>query len=176
MVGTYLRYFTFLSHEEILELDAATAAHPERREAQRALARQVCTLVHGAAETARAEQAAAALFGEEVAQLDERTILDVFADAPSTDRAPEPAGRRRRRSGRPVGRDRPGRRPRARPGPPSSQGGAYVNNRREDDIGRGIDRRRPGGRALPGPPPGQEGLPPGDLRLTVGGPGEAADP
>ena len=84
MVGTYLRYFTFLAHEEILALDASTAAHPERREAHRELARQVCTLVHGESETARAELAAAALFGEEVATLDERSLLDVFADAPST--------------------------------------------------------------------------------------------
>ena len=88
VVGAYLRYFTFLSHEAIPELDEATADHPERREAQRQLARQVCTLVHGADETERAEQAAAALFGEDVAELDERSILDVFADAPSTDVAP----------------------------------------------------------------------------------------
>jgi tyrosyl-tRNA synthetase len=85
MVGPYLRYFTFLSHDEIGALDAATAEHPERREAHRVLARQVCTLVHGADETARAEHAAAALFGGELADLDERTLLDVFADAPSTD-------------------------------------------------------------------------------------------
>lgn len=83
-VGTYLRYYTFLPHEEITALDAATAEHPEQREAQRALARAVCALVHGPEETERAERAAAALFGEEVAALDERTLLDVFADAPST--------------------------------------------------------------------------------------------
>ncbi len=47
VVGTYLRYFTFLDHEAILALDEATANHPERREAHRELARQVCTLVHG---------------------------------------------------------------------------------------------------------------------------------
>ena len=47
VVGTYLRYFTFLDHDAILALDEATASHPERREAQRELARQVCTLVHG---------------------------------------------------------------------------------------------------------------------------------
>jgi tyrosyl-tRNA synthetase len=84
VVGTYLRYFTFLSHEEILALDQLTADHPERREAQRELARRVCTLVHGEQETERAERAAAALFGGEVSDLDERSLLDVFADAPST--------------------------------------------------------------------------------------------
>ena len=51
VVGAYLRYFTFLDHDTILGLDEATAAHPERREAQRQLARQVCTLVHGEGET-----------------------------------------------------------------------------------------------------------------------------
>jgi tyrosyl-tRNA synthetase len=85
VVGTYLRYFTFLSHEAIAELDEATASHPERRQAQRELARQVCSLVHGADETDRAEQAAAALYGEGLDQLDERSLLDVFADAPSTE-------------------------------------------------------------------------------------------
>ena len=84
VVGSYLRYFTFLDHDAILALDESTASRPERREAQRELARQVCTLVHGPTETERAEQAGAALFGEEVAELDERTLLDVFADAPST--------------------------------------------------------------------------------------------
>ncbi len=83
MVGTYLRYFSFLSHEELLELDAATADAPQERRAQRELARGVCTLVHGAAETERAEQAGRALFGEEVAGLDEALLLDVFAEAPS---------------------------------------------------------------------------------------------
>ncbi len=83
MVGTYLRYFSFLSHEELLELDASTADAPQERRAQRELARGVCTLVHGAAETERAEQAGRALFGEEVAGLDEALLLDVFAEAPS---------------------------------------------------------------------------------------------
>jgi tyrosyl-tRNA synthetase len=84
VVGTYLRYFTFLDREEILELDEATAARPEERRAQRELARHVCSLVHGDAEAERAERAAQALFGEDLVQLDARSILDVFADAPST--------------------------------------------------------------------------------------------
>jgi tyrosyl-tRNA synthetase len=83
-VGRLLRFFTFLSHEEIAALDVEIAARPERREAQIALARAVCTLVHGEAETARAEAASQALFSEDVANLDEATLLDVFADAPSS--------------------------------------------------------------------------------------------
>jgi tyrosyl-tRNA synthetase len=82
-VGDYLRYFTFLERNEIEELDRATAAHPERRDAQRELARQVTTLVHGPDETDRVERAAAALFTPEVAGLDEATLRASLADAPS---------------------------------------------------------------------------------------------
>ncbi len=135
MVGKYLRYFTFLSHEAILELDVATAEHPEHRQAQRELAREVCTLVHGSSETARAEDAAAALFGEEVAQLDERTLLDVFAEAPSIE-VP-----RTRLDGRGVSLVdllvETGIAPsKGRARTTVEQGGAYVNNRREGDTGR----------------------------------------
>ncbi len=84
VVGTYLRYFTDLSHQAITDLDLATESRPERREAQRELARQVCTLVHGPDETARAERTAAALFVEDLSVLDEQAILDVFSEAPST--------------------------------------------------------------------------------------------
>ncbi len=86
LVGQLLRYFTFLPHDEIAALDRATSDHPERREAQRALAHEVCALVHGADEAARAEAASRALYSEEVASLDERTLLEVFADAPSSER------------------------------------------------------------------------------------------
>jgi tyrosyl-tRNA synthetase len=84
VVGSYLRYFTFLSHDEIAALDEVTARRPKSRESQRCLARAVCTLVHGESETARAERAAGALFSEDVTTLDEQTLLEVFADAPSS--------------------------------------------------------------------------------------------
>ena len=83
-VGRLLRFYTFLSHEEIAALDVEIAARPERREAQTVLARAVTTLVHGEAETERAEAASQALFSEDIAKLDEATLLDVFADAPSS--------------------------------------------------------------------------------------------
>ena len=84
MVGQYLRFFTWLDKERIEELEAATAADPGRREAQRALAREVTSLVHGPSEAARAERAAGALFSEEIATLDEATLLEVLAEAPSS--------------------------------------------------------------------------------------------
>jgi len=87
VVGQYLRYFTWLAREEITELEHITAEHPERREAQRALALEVTALVHGRAEADRALLASQALFSEDIASLDERMLLDVFADAPSSHRS-----------------------------------------------------------------------------------------
>jgi tyrosyl-tRNA synthetase len=84
LVGSHLRRFTFLGHEAIGALEAATAAHPERRDAQRVLAREVTATVHGAAEAQRAEQAAAVVFTEDVASLDAAALADALADAPST--------------------------------------------------------------------------------------------
>jgi tyrosyl-tRNA synthetase len=83
-VGDYLRFFTFLSHQEIGSLDAETAAHPERRTAQRALAGALCDLVHGEDETRRVERASEAFFRQEISGLDEATLLEVFEDVPST--------------------------------------------------------------------------------------------
>ncbi len=80
----YIRYFTFLDHDAIRALDESWSSHPQRREMQRELARQVCTLVHGDAETRRAEEAAAALFSREVASMDETTLLEVCSEAPTT--------------------------------------------------------------------------------------------
>jgi tyrosyl-tRNA synthetase len=62
-VGELLRIFTFLSREEIEDLEAQTAEKPFLRAGQKALAEQVTTLVHGAEETARIKDASAALFG-----------------------------------------------------------------------------------------------------------------
>jgi tyrosyl-tRNA synthetase len=138
VVGTYLRYFTFLPAEEILELDRATADRPEERRAQRALARQVCSLVHGDRETEGAEQAAAALFGGEVAHLDERTVLDVFGDAPSTTLS------RSLLDGSGVALvdllvDTGLLDSRGKARTTISQGGAYVNNLREEEVDRHLD-------------------------------------
>lgn len=83
MVGTYLRYFTFLSHEEIEVLEGDTKARPAERRAQKALADEVTTLVHGADETARAKQAAELLFNGDVTAMDENMLLQVFSEVPS---------------------------------------------------------------------------------------------
>jgi len=84
IVGSYLRFFTFLSHGEIAELDEATERAPAERRAQLRLAREVVTLVHGADEAERAERAARALFSEDLETLDEELLLLAFSDAPSS--------------------------------------------------------------------------------------------
>ncbi len=135
IVGDYLRYFTFLVREEIEGLDLETEAHPERRSAQRALARAVCGLVHGTEEVERAERAAAALFGEEIAELDEATLLEVVDDAPST-KVPRTALLGGADGGLPlvdavVMSGLANSKSRARQS--IDGGGVYVNNRRVDD-------------------------------------------
>jgi tyrosyl-tRNA synthetase len=84
VVSTYLRFFTFLSLEEIEALDEATRERPQARAAQRALAGEVIDLVHGPEARRRAEEASGALFGGKVASLDEATLLEVIADVPSS--------------------------------------------------------------------------------------------
>jgi len=82
-VGRYLRYFTFLSREEIEALDAETASNPKSRAAARRLAQEITTLVHGAAETAAVSAASAALFGNgELRELDAATLSAALAEAP----------------------------------------------------------------------------------------------
>src|SRR5204863_9634347 len=66
-VVRYLKYFTFLDRPEIEALAQAAAGHPERREAQRALARAVTSLVHGGDHLQRAERAAQVLFADDLA-------------------------------------------------------------------------------------------------------------
>ena len=71
----FLRWFTFLDKEELDVLEVEVAERPHKREAQRRLAREMTTLVHGADATAAVELAAQALFGRaELTDLDERTL------------------------------------------------------------------------------------------------------
>jgi len=84
-VVPYLKYFTFLDREAIAALEAATQTAPEKRDAQRVLAREVTGLMHGRDRVARAEHASSVLFGEDIATLDADEVLAVFDDVPSTD-------------------------------------------------------------------------------------------
>ncbi|MGH3411660.1 MAG: tyrosine--tRNA ligase [Marmoricola sp.] len=81
-VGELLRVFTFLSHEEIEQLEQQTGEKPFLRAGQKALADEVTTLVHGAEETAQAKAAAAALFGAgELRTLSPNTLTAALDEA-----------------------------------------------------------------------------------------------
>ena len=79
----FLNYFTFLSHEEIIERERAAAANPEAREAQRMLAFEVTKLVHGEAEAERCRNLSGVLFREEPAALTAEEWERALADIPS---------------------------------------------------------------------------------------------
>jgi tyrosyl-tRNA synthetase len=83
-VPTYLKYFTFLSSEQRAALEESLQREPEKRAAQHALASELTRMVHGESELTRAEKASQALFGAAIRELDEAALLEVMADAPST--------------------------------------------------------------------------------------------
>lgn len=88
-VVRYLRWFTFLGPEELAELEDATANRPHERAAQRRLARELTTLVHGQAATDSVEHASQALFGRgELAQLDESTLAAALRETTVADLTP----------------------------------------------------------------------------------------
>ncbi|WP_433872322.1 tyrosine--tRNA ligase [Saccharopolyspora sp. CA-218241] len=79
----YLKLFTFLDREEIDELERLTAERPQQRAAQRRLAEELTTLVHGERQTAQVVAASQALFGRgEFAELDEQTLDAALAEVP----------------------------------------------------------------------------------------------
>ncbi len=81
-VVRYLRWFTFLGREELAELEAEVAERPQARVAQRRLAAEMTTLVHGAENTAAVELASQALFGKaELRDLDEPTLAAALTEA-----------------------------------------------------------------------------------------------
>ena len=83
----YLRVFTFRSRDEIAELGDATRDRPAARVAQRVLARDVVTMVHGDEVARRVEEASRALFGSgELAALDPSTLSDALAELPTVRR------------------------------------------------------------------------------------------
>lgn len=91
-VVDYLKVFTFLKREELLELAEVTRAQPEKRQAQRRLAEEVTSLVHGDAATRRAAKISRALFYGEVGALAADEIEEGFGDVPSHVMAGEEAG------------------------------------------------------------------------------------
>lgn len=82
-VVKYLKYFTFLSHDEINELEKQTQEAPEQRAAQKALGAEMTKLVHGEAALEQAIKISAALFSGSVAELTAEEIQQGFKDVPS---------------------------------------------------------------------------------------------
>lgn len=83
MVIDYLKIFTFLSREQIEELEAKNREHPELREAHKALAREIITDLHGAAEYEKAVNISSSLFSGDVKSLSLKDIEIGFKDVPT---------------------------------------------------------------------------------------------
>ncbi|RAO28590.1 Tyrosine--tRNA ligase [Micromonospora saelicesensis] len=128
-VDRYLRYFSFRSRDELEELFKATAERPAARLAQRALAEELTTLVHGADETRQAIAASQALFGrgslDELAPETLRAALTEAGLVRLTGELPDVAGLLRD-SGLVSGLKEARR--------VIAEGGAYVNNNRVTEV------------------------------------------
>jgi tyrosyl-tRNA synthetase len=84
-VENLLRSFSFKSHEELGALFDSLKTNPGAREAHRALAREVTTLIHGESQTHKVENAAKALFGQsEIRDLDVDTLSAALSELPKT--------------------------------------------------------------------------------------------
>ena len=88
-VFSFLKLFTFLSLEEIADLDQSHRENPGSRPAQRALAEELTTLVHGEKKTAEAVRASAVLFGGSLDEVPAATLRTIFSHVPSTDLSSE---------------------------------------------------------------------------------------
>ncbi|MGW7586011.1 tyrosine--tRNA ligase [Kitasatospora sp. NPDC054768] len=85
-VPNFLRIFSFRSKEEIEELERETTERPAARLAQRALAEELTTLVHGAEQYERAVAASKALFGQgDLADLEAPTLAAALAEVPKAE-------------------------------------------------------------------------------------------
>jgi tyrosyl-tRNA synthetase len=79
----YLKYFTFLSLEEIAALEAKHQQNPGAREAHRALAKAATDLVHGPDATGEAIRASDILFGGNLDGIAESTFNEIVGEVPT---------------------------------------------------------------------------------------------
>ncbi|GGA82340.1 tyrosine--tRNA ligase [Ornithinibacillus halotolerans] len=82
-VMRFLRYFTFLSDEELLELEKEVEHHPEKRAAQTRLAEEVTRMVHSQEAVEQAQKISASLFSGDLKSLSASEIEQGFKDVPS---------------------------------------------------------------------------------------------
>lgn len=83
-VGTYLRYFTWLDLEEIAAIEEAHIRAPERREAQRCLAREVTKIVHGEATQRQIENVSDIIFSGRLESLTSAELSTIVSDLPAS--------------------------------------------------------------------------------------------
>ena len=79
----YLKFFTFLSKDEIAAFEQKHAENPGPREAHRALAKAVTDLIHGSNATAEAIRASEILFGGELKGIAESTFSEIVGEVPT---------------------------------------------------------------------------------------------
>ncbi|MCQ2001998.1 tyrosine--tRNA ligase [Arthrobacter sp. zg-Y108] len=131
-----LKVFTFMSRARIEELARAVEEAPHKREAQRALAYDVTSLIHGTEATDKAIAASAALFGQgDLTELDEATLKAATEQLPRAVVSPDSLGiidllvaselsKTKSEARRTV-----------------SEGGAYVNNVKVTDAEAVVDSK-----------------------------------
>ncbi|HEX6870255.1 MAG TPA: tyrosine--tRNA ligase [Micromonosporaceae bacterium] len=133
-IVNYLKVFSFKSHEEIEHLAEQTVRQPAARAAQRALAEELTTLLHGEQETAQVVAASAALFGRgSLADLAPSTLRAALAEAGLTEIKGElpPVAALLKEAGLVSGMKEARR--------TIAEGGAYINNERVTDTDAVVD-------------------------------------
>lgn len=83
----YIKLFTEIEGEELSALEKQITSAPEKREAQKALAEELTSLIHGKAGLASAVAASRILFGEKIENIDSKTLKSIFKDVPSVNLA-----------------------------------------------------------------------------------------
>ena len=87
----FIKYFTFLSDEEIAELEKEVETQPEKRTAQRRLAEEMTRSIHDQAALDQAQRISAALFSGDIKQLKADEVEQAFKDVPNHDTGKEPS-------------------------------------------------------------------------------------
>ncbi|MCI8575868.1 MAG: tyrosine--tRNA ligase [Bacilli bacterium] len=82
MMEEYLKKFTFLTKEEILDIMRKHEEKPESRYAQKMLAHEVITFLHGEEEFIKAKKISESLFSEDIETLSANDILENMKDVP----------------------------------------------------------------------------------------------
>lgn len=78
----FLKYFTFLSKNEIIEIESSFKKFPEKREPQRILSRELTKLLYGEEELKRVEKISQFLFYGDLKKLEERDVKEIFSGVP----------------------------------------------------------------------------------------------